>query len=248
MSLSRVEESRWFSWEWLTRLPHISSYPHSVHVRPSAPHSSMLHPLVSPFPSSVHFLLPISHRFSLFDSSPSIFSPFPIVLQSLFAHVHIHHLPFSLSVYFTPTTLLLHFYIPCLLTAWLTHTHVYHIAHMKDSSLNSSTAGAHTIKWLLFLQIKFNFSEAWIEDNDNRTVTTGTIKSNGLDWDVLLFNTKMYYYNYYCLCVLVYYFWFQNYVLCGRVLFWQLPHFQNHWWVSDFNNYKRCSFELFLLP
>lgn len=106
MPLSRVEERRWFSRVLLTRLPHISLYPHSLHVRPSR-HISTLHPLNI----HLHRLLFLTfHLLPLPSPLPSLpcwspplyllFSPFSIFSQSLFARVHIHHLhpPRSLNL------------------------------------------------------------------------------------------------------------------------------------------------------
>lgn len=114
MPLSRVEERRWFSRVLLTRLPHISLYPHSLHVRPSR-HISTLHPLNI----HLHRLLFLTfHLLPLPSPLPSLpcwspplyllFSPFSIFSQSLFARVHIHHLhpPLAPSIYCTPTSLL----------------------------------------------------------------------------------------------------------------------------------------------
>lgn len=117
MPLSRVEEWRWFSGEWLTRLSHISFYPHSVHVHPSTPRvSAQLIP-----PSSSHPLPILSHQLSpsqfsssvrsllasaplpcwsppLYHLSSCLLVPPPIFSQRLLDHVHIYHLPIPLAL------------------------------------------------------------------------------------------------------------------------------------------------------
>lgn len=68
MAQSIVEERRWFSWEFLTRLPHISSYPHSMHIHSYFSHiSACFTPSILLFPDLPHLLF-----------IPPAILPFPI--------------------------------------------------------------------------------------------------------------------------------------------------------------------------
>lgn len=119
MPLSRVEERRWFSRVLLTRLPHNSLNPHSLHVC-SSPHISTLHPLNI----HLHRLLFLTFHLLLAPFFPPL-SPLLIFssLPPLSIFFSIFHLradplcscphpspsppPFPLSVYCFPTSLLL---------------------------------------------------------------------------------------------------------------------------------------------
>lgn len=91
MARSIVEERRWFSRELLTRLPHISFYPHSVHGRPT-PHIYPSSHIASCFtPSTLFFPNLPTPRFT---SSPPLILPISIYLQSYFIHVHFYPLSF----------------------------------------------------------------------------------------------------------------------------------------------------------